>query len=80
MKRLFQPGISGNPAGRPKAQPDPLAPLREQIAHILPELLDRQMAQVRSGSVSALADLVRLLTALQEASNADRGRKSAPAK
>jgi len=79
MKRLFQPGVSGNPAGRPKAQPDPLAPVREQIAHILPELLERQMAQVRSGSVSALADLVRLMTAMQEASAADRRRVSAPA-
>jgi hypothetical protein len=51
-----------------------------QIDLLLPDLLERSMAQVRSGSVSAMADIMKLLTATQEASNADRSRKSAPTK
>jgi hypothetical protein len=74
MKQLFQAGTSGNPAGRPKAQPDPMQAVRQ----LLPEIVERSMAQVRSGNVAALGDLVRLMTALQESSTADRRRKAAP--
>jgi hypothetical protein len=72
MKNLFQLGIGGNPAGRPRAQPDPFCLVHARITQLLPEVIERSLAQVRSGNVAALADQVQLMTSLKD-SNASNG-------
>lgn len=45
----FQPGKSGNPKGRPRGVPDRRNEWREALAEHLPELIDRLVAQAKSG-------------------------------
>ena len=57
----WQPGTSGNPAGRPRGRGEP-ARLRETLAAALPEILAQLVARAKVGDMNAIrAVLERVL-------------------
>lgn len=54
----FQPGQSGNPAGRPKGVPNPQARLRLAIAEHVPAIITRMVEAARDGDVAAASLLL----------------------
>lgn len=58
MTSRFQPGQSGNPAGRPRGIPNPQARLRKAIEQHVPAILDRLVAAALDGDVAAASLLL----------------------
>jgi hypothetical protein len=56
--KLFQPGKSGNPKGRPKGIPNPQARLRQAIADDIPGILATLRQQALDGDVQAASLLL----------------------
>lgn len=54
----FQPGQSGNPAGRPKGIANPQARLRQAISEHVPAIITRMVEAARGGDVSAASLLL----------------------
>lgn len=54
----FQPGQSGNPAGRPKGVPNPQARLRNAISEHVPGIITRMVEAARDGDVAAASLLL----------------------
>ena len=57
-QKLFQPGKSGNPKGRPKGIPNPQARLRQAIADDIPQILGVLRERALDGDVQATALLI----------------------
>ena len=53
MTGRFQPGQSGNPAGRPRGIPNPQARLRQAISEHVPAIITRLVAAALDGDVGA---------------------------
>lgn len=53
MKKLFQPGISGNPAGRPRGIPDRRSRHRELLDPHIPEIVTKLVDLAKAGDTSA---------------------------
>lgn len=58
MSGRFQPGRSGNPAGRPKGIPNPQAKLRKSIEEHVPAIITRLAEAARGGDVAAASLLL----------------------
>lgn len=58
MSTRFQPGQSGNPAGRPRGTPNPSARLRQAISQHVPEIIDRLVRAALDGDVAAASLLM----------------------
>lgn len=58
MTGRFQPGQSGNPAGRPRGVPNPNTKLRKAIAEHIPAIIDRLVTAARDGDVQAASLLI----------------------
>ena len=58
----FQPGVSGNPNGRPKGSLSPATRFRNKLAEHGDELIELALKQVRSGESKSNTLLVNLLT------------------
>lgn len=58
MSGKFQPGKSGNPAGRPKGIPNPQAKLRKSIEEHVPAIITRLAEAARAGDVAAASLLL----------------------
>lgn len=58
MTTRFQPGQSGNPAGRPRGIPNPQARLRKAIEQHVPAILERLVAAALDGDVAAASLLL----------------------
>lgn len=58
MTGRFQPGQSGNPAGRPKGIPNPQAQLRKSIEGHVPAIITRLVASALDGDTAAASLLL----------------------
>ena len=56
--KLFKPGKSGNPKGRPKGIPNPQARIRQAIADDIPQILGVLRERALDGDVQAAALLI----------------------
>jgi len=65
----FKPGISGNPAGRPKGSPNKATQLRDMIRAELPEILKVLVEKAKGGDSQSAAVLIsRVLPPLRPVS------------